>query len=73
MQKKYDNRAIAAELAATALGQAYYGNALYVAVDMPGLSEDERLCLKRWLDGGQNRGDGFRLQDISIKIAKGIR
>lgn len=66
---KYDNHAIAAELKKTALGEAYYGNALYVAQDIPGLTDGERECIGRWLTGAQRSTDHIRLQDIANKVA----
>lgn len=68
MVPKYDNRAIAAELKKTALGEAYYGNALYVAQDIPGLTNAERECIVRWLTGSQRGTDHVRLQDIANKV-----
>lgn len=38
--KKYGPEQIARELSETALGNAYFGNALYVAQDFPGLTTD---------------------------------
>lgn len=66
---RYDNRAIAAELGKTARGDAYFGNALYVAKDIPGLTDGERECIGRWLTGTQRGTDHVRLQDIATKIA----
>ena len=59
---------IARELDQTASGYAYHGNALYVARDMPNLSDDDRECLDRWLTGTQTAADGWQLQDIAIKL-----
>lgn len=67
---KYDSKQIARELQATAQGDAYYGNALYVARDMPQITGNDRDCLTRWLFGTQTSSDRFRLQDIAIEIAK---
>ena len=64
---KYDNNAIARELDHTALGYAYYGNALYVACDFP-LSDEHMATLHRWLDGEQTTNDVQTLQDIAIVI-----
>ena len=66
---KYGPKQIAQELMATALGQAYYGNALYVAKDIPLLTDEERWVLCRWLDGTQCETDGFELQRVALKIA----
>lgn len=67
----YDEYKIAKELTATALGESYFGNALYVARDLPCVTDDDRIVLNRWLDGSsatKDGADGFRLQDIAIRI-----
>ena len=71
---KYDNYQIAKELIATALGEAYYGNALYVALDIPVLTDEERYCIMRYLDGTAcaskvHSMDHVELQHIAHKIA----
>lgn len=66
----YDAFTIAKELNATALGEAYYGNALYVARDIPCVTHNDRQCLNRWLNGTNNSSDGWRLQDISNYIVE---
>lgn len=65
----YTPARIAWELDQTALGNAYYGNALYVSKGIPALSDDDRACLDRWLTGCE-RGvaDRVTLQDIAIKV-----
>jgi hypothetical protein len=65
---KYDKDQIAKELSATASGAGYYGNALFVAMDIPVLTDEEKWVLCRWLDGSQVATDSHRLQDIAIKI-----
>ena len=62
----YDNKQIAKELDATAMGQSYYGSALYVARDLPWTTDNDRLMLTRWLNGGQTRQDFHALQDFAI-------
>lgn len=64
----YGPTQIARELTDTALGNAYFGNALYVAQDIPGLTTHERLVIKRWLDGSQRGTDWRELQMIANKI-----
>lgn len=64
----YDTKRIAKELTATALGNAYYGNALYVARDIPGVTDDDRLVLQRYLEGSQVATDSLRLQEIAIQL-----
>lgn len=66
----YGPKEIARELTATALGEAYFGNALYVARDTPGLTEEEKRVLSRYLDGTHNGTDHVRLQRIACKIAE---
>jgi len=65
---KYDAFKIADELNATALGETYYGNALYVARDMPCVTRNDVLCLNKWLNGTNTVSDGWRLQEISNYI-----
>lgn len=67
---KYGNHKIAGELIATALGDAYFGNALYVAKDIPGLTEDDRQVILRFLDGTNGGTDHVKLQDIANRIMK---
>lgn len=64
----YTLRQICDELQATAEGKAYYGNALYVARDIPGVTDDERNMLSRWLDGSQVGRDRMRLQDMVVRL-----
>lgn len=64
----YDLKAISKELTQTALGQAYYGNALRVAKDIPQVTPEERSVLDRFATGAANAADGFALQDIAIKL-----
>jgi hypothetical protein len=64
----YDNKQIAKELQATAQGDSYYGNALYVALDFPFLSKKDKDCLHRYMQGAELRKDRFQLQDIAISI-----
>lgn len=68
-REKYGPKQIAKELMATALGKAYYGNALYVAKDIPVLTDEERFVLLRWLDGSQCGTDWRELQLIAHKIS----
>lgn len=64
----YNTKQIARELRATADGEAYFGNALRVAKDIPGVTEDERSVLDRWSIGANTSSDRFRLQEIAIKL-----
>ena len=64
----YDAFTIAKELNSTALGESYYGNALYVARDIPCVTHNDVQCLNRWLNGTNTASDGWRLQEISSYI-----
>ncbi len=67
---KYDNQQIAREIRATASGQAYHGNALYVARDMPCViaSPEHRLAVQRYLDGTDKMSDYPLLQEVAMLI-----
>lgn len=56
------------ELEATAAGKAYYGGALRVALDLPGIDADDRAVLNRWSTGTQNSTDHIRLQEVANKV-----
>lgn len=65
----YDRNAICRELQATANGDAYYGNALYIARDLPELDESDRDELSEWLSGADRKIKGSHsLNDIILKI-----
>lgn len=68
MGEQYSLDRIANELQATALGQAYYGNALRVAKDVQGVTAEERALLDRWATGAQRQHDYLALQDLAIKL-----
>lgn len=68
---RYGRQAIAEELVRTVLGEAYYGNALYVSKDIPGLSDEDRHCLQRWLVRKPTGADCAALLRIADKIAAG--
>jgi len=61
----YGLQRIASEIEDTALGRAYYGNSIYVARDLPFLTEEEVRELSAALDGEIN---SWRLQEIANKI-----
>ena len=67
---KYDAEQIAQELAITAEGRAYYGNALYVAQDMPEIvsSLEHRAAIKRYLEGKTIATDHIRLHEAAAMI-----
>jgi hypothetical protein len=65
---KYLPKKIAEELIKTALGESYYGNALYVALDFPCLNESDKRCIARYLYGSNLKTDHVHLYDIAYKI-----
>ena len=66
----YDKTQIAKEFTATALGDTYHGNALYVAQDIPDMIVDDIFVIQRYLAGNQTAADAWRLQDIANRLAK---
>ena len=64
----YDDNQIAHELEQTALGNSYYGNSLYVALDMPVATDADKRMLHRYLHGSELDTDFMRLQDLAIRI-----
>lgn len=66
---RYTLKVIARELSETALGNEYHGNALYVAQDIPGLSEEERAVIKRWLSRVEWRRDWRELLAVAHKVS----
>ena len=69
---KYNSAKIAKELQATADGNSYYGNALYVALDHPEATKNDKQMIMRYLYGSELLADRFRLQDLAIKISNYI-
>ena len=68
---RYDEARIAHELRLTASGQSYYGNALYVALDIPCItaSPEHKTAIQRYLRGTQIATDHIRLQEAAMMIA----
>lgn len=64
----YNAAQIARELEATATGAWYYGNALRVAKDIPGLTADDRALLDRYASGRNTGTDHVALQDLALRI-----
>lgn len=64
----YNRHRIAWELERTALSDGWYGNALRVAKDIPGVTAEERSLLDRYATGGNFGTDHIRLQDLALKI-----
>ena len=71
-RSKYGPERIAWELDETASGRAYYGNALRVAKDFPGITPEERGVLDAWSTGlatcDPKRNFSWPLQEIAAKL-----
>lgn len=65
---QYNRKRIGWELERTAMGDGYYGNALRVAKDIPGLTDQDRAVLDRYATGSQHDTDHIALQDIAMKV-----
>lgn len=65
---RYDSARIVSELQATALGQGFFGNALRVAKDMPGVTSDDRALLDRYASGKARGTDHVALQGLALRI-----
>lgn len=65
----YDLLQIARELMATAQNEAYYGNALYVVLDVPGLSEEEKSVVHRYLNRTSYGTDHCALMALANRLA----
>ncbi len=68
MTETYNARRIGWELERTAMGDAYFGNALRVAMEIPGVTDEDRAVLQRYATGAQRVPDQWRLQDIAAKV-----
>ena len=71
IKEKYTNQKIAKELKDTAMGRAYHGNALYVAVDIPFIRDNQeyRQVIIRYMTGKDLLGgDHCTLQEIANKL-----
>ena len=64
----YNDYRIAWELERTALGDGFYGNALRVAKDIPGITADDRSLLDRYATGRHTGTDHVKLQDLALRI-----
>lgn len=71
--QKYNAARIAWELERTAVGDGFYGNALRVAKDIPGLTNDERLLLDRYATGQSCGIDHVALQSLALRIDAGAQ
>lgn len=67
--KPYNGHRIAWELERTAKGDGFYGNALRVAKDIPGLTDEDRALLDRYATGGHAGTDHVKLQDLALRVA----
>lgn len=67
----YDNKQIAQELQATAMGHAYYGNALRVVLDKPRINDIDRGVICRFERGDTAGNDHIELQDIANRLMRG--
>lgn len=67
----YNERRIAWELERTALGEAFFGNALRVAKDIHHLTAEDRSVLDRFATGANEKTDHVALQDIARSILHG--
>jgi len=64
----YNLHRVAWELERTALNDGFYGNALRVAKDIPGVTDEERALLDRYATGGIQSMDHCALQRLAMKI-----
>jgi hypothetical protein len=62
---KYGHERIAKELEATAKGNTYYGDALYVAMDFPWTTHNDRALLMRYMYGSELLTDKAKLIEFS--------
>lgn len=69
----YTAQRIAWELERTALGDGFFGHALRVAKDIPGISGQDKALLDRYAAGLQTRTDHVALQQLALKIHKDAR
>lgn len=65
---KYNLACIAWELERTAVGDGFHGNALRVAKDIPGLTNEDRALLDRYATGINGGTDHVALQDLALRI-----
>lgn len=64
----YNEKQIAWELERTALGDGFYGNALRVAKDLPGVTADDRALLDKFATGNARSTDHVRLQELALRL-----
>lgn len=61
------------ELKRTAVGDGFYGEALSLAMDMPGVTEEDRALLERFATGRNAGTDHIALQDLALRIECGSK
>ena len=68
---RYDNQRIATEIRSTAANESYYGNALYVSLEMPEIvaAPEQRAAIQRYLNGSPETTDHIRLQEAAELIS----
>lgn len=59
---------IAWEIDQTALGNSFFGNALHVAKDVIGLSDEQKELLTRFAHGTQQGTDHVGLQSVANRL-----
>ena len=64
----YNLKKIGWELERTAMGDGFYGNALRVAKDLDGVTDEDRAVLDRYATGAQGGTDHIALQRIALKV-----
>ena len=64
----YSLKRIAWELERTAMGDGFYGNALRVAKDIPGITPEDRSVLDRYATGTQTCTDHVHLQWLAQRL-----
>lgn len=64
----YGAQRIAWELERTAMGDAHFGNALRVAKDIPGMTDQDRALLDRFATGTASGTDHVGLQDLAMRV-----
>lgn len=64
----YNRRQIAWELERTAVGDGFFGNALRVAKDIPGVTAEERSLLDRYATGTDSGTDHVALQTLALRL-----
>jgi hypothetical protein len=50
------------------MGDGYYGNSLYEAMDMPQTTKNDREMLHRYMCGSNLKTDHVKLQDLAMRI-----